>query len=255
MRKIAIPNGSNQHILIVSGASGSGKTTTCAMLENMYPSEYVHVPFDRSRAARPGEFGSRQVTLESMFEKYHNGEYFNLAQVTHGGYSAIRTADVNQVFNEGKVAVLEFPLESVGELEQAFQGSNISIVELIPPSEEERFKRLKSGHKFTDQRIESDQWGAGRLDRYKGGNLLTLDDHDLTLITETNRLDETVQRIHKFMQVQRLTPMHLTDIEKQGPEAVKNLLRAVNIGGHDCLKSGSLEKVDKEFFIDRLNMK
>jgi guanylate kinase len=254
MRKISLPNNYEKQIVLISGASGAGKTTTCALLEKMYPDIYVHIPFDRSRPARPGEFGSRQVSIEEMIRKYQEGEYFNLAKVTHGGYSAIRTEDVNKTLSNGKVAVLEFPLEHVDEIEKTFYDANISIVELIPPSEEERLRRLKKGHKFTAQRIESSEWGSGRLERYKKGELLTPSDHNLALITETNDLESVVRKIHSYISIQMLTPQQLMAIEKQGDKAVKQLLMKLEMGHQNCLKSNSQEKVDKEFFVDCLHL-
>lgn len=203
MTKIIVPTENNRQILVISGASGAGKTSTCDLLARMYPDRYVHVPFDRSRASRPGEIGSRPVSVESMLQKYYSGEYFNLAVVTHNGYAAIRTADVDQALCNGKVAVMEFPLEKAEVLEKTFQKTNITIVELVAPTEEERQRRLKKDNKFTDQRIESVEWGAGRIEQYKNGKLLTLYNHDLVLITERGKQKDYVMKIHKFMQIQR----------------------------------------------------
>ena len=61
MKKFDVIKRGNDQILVISGASGVGKTTTCALLGMLYPANYVHIPFDRSRASRPGEFGSRHV--------------------------------------------------------------------------------------------------------------------------------------------------------------------------------------------------
>ena len=241
MRKFDVIKENTNQILVISGASGVGKTTTCALLEIIYPNNYVHIPFDRSRASRPGEFGSRQVNTDSMFQKYQAGEYFSLATVTHNGYAAIRTADINQAFNEGKIAVIEYPLEHVDVLEKNFPNSNVTVVELVPPSEKERHRRLKKDNKYTDQRIDSDKFGSGRIERYKDNDLLTLDDHNLVLITETNKLKDTVKEIHKFMQVQSLTFAQLAHIEKSGVKGVQDILRAVSVGKNNFSKSENYE--------------
>ena len=54
MKKFDVIKRGNDQILVISGASGVGKTTTCALLGMLYPAKYVHIPFDRSRASRPG---------------------------------------------------------------------------------------------------------------------------------------------------------------------------------------------------------
>ena len=249
MRKIVVPLENIHQILVVSGASGSGKTSTCDLLARMYPDRYVHIPFDRSRASRPGEIGSRQVSPEYMLQMYYSGQYFNLAVVTHNGYAATRTADVNQALYNGKVAVMEFPLERVNDLEMTFQKTNITIVELVAPSEEERHRRLKKDNKFTDQRIESVEWGAGRIKRYKNGELLNLYDHDLVLITETGKQKDYVMKIHRFMQIQSLTPMQLAIIEKSGIKAVRNLLKTVEMKKYEYLKSDNIDRELIELFM------
>ena len=143
MKKFNVIKRGNDQILVISGASGVGKTTTCALLGMLYPTNYVHIPFDRSRESRPGEFGSRHVDLDTMQEKYNSGEYFNIAPVTHGGFAAIRTADIKKAFSEGKIAVLEYPIEQIDVLEKTFPTAEVTGVELVAPSEKERFRRLK----------------------------------------------------------------------------------------------------------------
>lgn len=248
MGKIVVPTENKHRILVISGASGAGKTSTCDLLARMYPDRYVHILFDRSRASRTGEVGSRQVSVESMLQKYCSGEYFNLAIVTHNGYAATRTADVNQALHDGKVAVMEFPLERVGDLERTFQQTSITVVELVAPNEEERHRRLRKDNKYTDQRIESSEWGAGRIERYKNGELLTLYDHDLVLITETGKQRDTAMRIHRFVQIQSLTPMQLARIEKAGIKAVQNLLKAIGMGKYEHLKSDNVDPELIEMF-------
>lgn len=242
MKKFEVVKDRTKQILVISGASGSGKTTTCALLGFLYPNNYVHIPFDRSRASRPGEFGSRQVNVDVMFQKYQSGEYFNIAPVTHNGYAAIRTADINQAFADGKVAVIEFPLEKVDVLEKNFPQASVTVVELVAPSEKERLRRLKKDHKYTDQRIEGDAYGSGRIERYKDDNLLTLDDHNLVLITERDRLGDTVYSIHRYMQIQQLTLEQLTSFERsEGIRGVQSFLKSLRVPKNEFSKSENYE--------------
>ncbi len=241
MKKIVLPTKSKQ-ILVISGASGSGKTTTCALLPLLYPKYYAHIPFDRSRASRPGEFGSRHVDLEIMFQKYKDGEYFNIAPVTHNGYAAIRTADINKAFSEDKAAVIEFPLEKIDILEKTFPQASVTVVELVAPSEKERLRRLKKDHKYTDQRIEGNEYGYGRIDRYKDNNLLTIDDHNLVLITERDKLGDTVFSIHRYMQIQKLTLEQLTSFEKEnGSKGVQSFLKSLKVPKNNFSKAENYE--------------
>ncbi len=247
MKKFDVIKENTNQILVISGASGVGKTTTCALLGTLYPNNYVHIPFDRSRASRPGEFGSRQVNVDTMFQKYQAGEYFNIAPVTHNGYAAIRTADINKAFADGKVAVLEYPLEQVDVLEKNFPNTSVTVVELVAPSEKERLRRLKKDHKYTDQRIESDKFGSGRIERYKDDNLLTFDDHNLVLITETGKLGNTVYEIHRFMQIQKLTLAELEHFEKtEGPAGVQNFLKSLRVPKQNFEESENYEFLENK---------
>lgn len=242
MKKFDVIKRGNDQILVISGASGVGKTTTCAMLGMLYPAYYVHIPFDRSRESRPGEFGSRHVDLDTMQEKYNAGEYFNIAPVTHGGFAAIRTADIKKAFSEGKIAVLEYPIEQIDVLEKNFPTAEVTGVELVAPSEKERFRRLKQDHKYTDQRIESDKFGSGRIEKYKNDDLLTLDDHNLVLITERDRLGDTVYEIHRYMKIQNLTLSKLQGIEKDGGvSGVRDFLKSLRVPKHDYTQSEHYE--------------
>lgn len=242
MKKLDVVTDKPNQILVISGASGSGKTTTCALLQFLYPKNYAHIPFDRSRASRPGEFGSRHVDLETMFQKYNDGEYFNIAPVTHNGYAAIRTADINQAFADGKSAVIEFPLEKIDILEKNFPQASVTVVELVAPSEKERLRRLKKDHKYTDQRIEGDAYGSGRIERYKDDNLLTLDDHNLVLITERDKLGDTVFSIHRYMQIQKLTLEQLTSFEKkEGVKGVQSFLQSLKVPKNNFSKAENYE--------------
>ena len=247
MKKFDVIKRGNDQILVISGASGVGKTTTCALLGMLYPANYVHIPFDRSRASRPGEFGSRHVDLDIMQEKYDSGEYFNTAPVTHGGFAAIRTSDIQKAFSEGKIAVLEYPIEQIDVLEKTFSNAQVTGVELVAPSEKERFRRLKKDHKYTDHRIESDKFGSGRIDRYKNDDLLTLDDHNLVLITERDRLGDTVYEIHRYMKIQTLTLSKLQKIEKDdGISGVQSFLKSLRVPKHDYTQSEHYEFLENK---------
>ena len=79
-------------------------------------------------------------------------------------------------------------------------------------------------------------------------NYLTLNDHDLVLITETGKQKETAIKIHKFMQIQSLTPMKLGIIEKSGIKAIQSLLKTVGMGNYEHLRSGDIDQELIELF-------
>ena len=149
-----------------------------------------------------------------MHEKYNAGEYFNIAPVTHGGFAAIRTADIKKLFQKEKLLYLNIQQNKL-MYQKNFPTAEVTGIELVAPSEKERFRRLKQDHKYTDHRIESDKFGSGRIDRYKNDDLLTLNDHNLVLITERDRLYDTVYEIDRYMRIQTLTLSKLQEVENQ----------------------------------------
>ncbi len=235
-------------ILVISGASGSGKTTTCHLLEKYFPVRYSHILFDRSRKSRPGEFGSRYVNFETMYKNYQNGLYTNIAPVTHGGFVAIRWEDVRRAFTYGRIAVMEFPLEQISSLKQWFPDANITVIELVAPSEKERLRRLIKDHKYTDERIEGSAYGKGRIDAYKKGKLLMVNNHDLTLITERNNLMNTVLKINRYMIIKSITMDKLMQLEKLGIDYVKEFLMQYRFVGNQYYASANIDKDFIELF-------
>lgn len=231
-------------ILVISGASGSGKTTTCHLLEKYFPTRYSHILFDRSRKSRPGEFGSRHVDFQTMYKNYQNGLYTNIASVTHGGIVAIRWEDVKHAFTYGRIAVMEFPLEQISSLNQWFPDANITVIELVAPSEKERLRRLIKDHKYTDERIEGSAYGKGRIDAYKKGKLLTVNNHDLTLITERDNLMNTVLKINQYMIIKSFTMDKLIQLERLGIEYVKAFLMRYRFVGNQYY---AFENIDEDF--------
>lgn len=217
------------HILIISGASGSGKTSTCFLLGRMYPNTYLPIIFERSRSSRLGEFGSRYVNVEVMYANYEAGLYTNIAEVTHGGMVAVRINDVLSAFTQGKIAVMEFPIEKRKELEMWFPDADVMAVELAAPSEKERLRRLTVDHKYTDERIEGLAYGYGKILTYRDQGILSGSDRDLVLITATGKQCSVVRRINQFMCASLIDQMYLESILNIGEEAVKEFLRVVDV--------------------------
>lgn len=205
---------------------------------------YSHILFDRSRKSRPGEFGSRHVDFQTMYKNYQNGLYTNIAPVTHGGIVAIRWEDVKRAFTYGRIVVMEFPLEQISNLKQWFPDANITVIELVAPSEKERLRRLVKDHKYTDERIEGSAYGKGRIDAYKEGKLLTVNSHDLALITERDNLMNTVLKINQYMIIKSITMDKLLQLEKLGIEYVKAFLMRYRFVGNQYYAS---ESIDKDF--------
>ena len=209
------------HVLLISGASGVGKTTTVNMLGSAYPQVYSTMLIDMNRQLRPGEIGRRVIDTETMHQKQNNGEYLGFSIVNGNVLVGNRISDIEQAFKEGKIVLMDLPFEKVRAVLKVFPHADISIVELVPPSQDELHRRLKNDGRYTGLRVDI---GVEKLKCYKQGNFVGL--YDCALITETGKQKEIIEKIHQFMSIQCITPAQLANIEKHGASAVSAFLKS-----------------------------
>ena len=208
------------HILIISGASGVGKTTTVNLLQEMYPQTYSVIPIDMNRKLRVGEIGRRVVETATMYTKQQNGEYIGFQIVNGDVLVGTCKKDIQQALNLNKIVLMDFPLEKVIDIEKTFPNTDITVIELVPPSQEELHNRLKNDGRYKGLRVDI---GVEKLKQYKRGDLVGL--YDYALITETHKQKEIVEKIHQFMQIQCITPKQLSNIEKH--DSIQKFLESI----------------------------
>ena len=77
--------------------------------------------------------------------------------------------------------------------------------------------------------------------------MLTLDDHNLVLITERDKLGDTVYEIDRYMRIQTLTLSKLQEVEKLGGiSGVQKFLKSLRVPKHDYTQSEHYEFLENK---------
>ncbi len=128
-------------LFIVSGPSGSGKSSLCAAWLKQAPNLQLSISCT-TRKPRPGEVNGREYHFLSMpeFEKQkENGAFLESAQV-HGNYYGTRESDVQAALDAGRDVLLEIDWQGASQV--AVRMPEAVRIFILPPSIEELRKRL-----------------------------------------------------------------------------------------------------------------
>lgn len=141
-------------LLIISGLSGVGKGTVIHKYFEKYPDESVLSISATTRKARPGEeegvayFFKTREEFEQMIER---GEFFEYANFV-GNYYGTPKKWVNDNLAQGKNVILEIEQQGAMQVKKAMPEA--VMIFIMPPSEEELVRRLKTRGSETEEQIE-----------------------------------------------------------------------------------------------------
>ncbi len=134
--------------LVVSGASGSGKSTACGILREQEP-ELAFSISCTTRKPRAGEEHGREywfVDDETFRKKIDAGEFLEYAEV-HGCWYGTPRTQVENHLNQGKDVLLDVDIEGGRRLRQCSGSISFSTrsvdVFFAPPSLQELERRLR----------------------------------------------------------------------------------------------------------------
>jgi guanylate kinase len=141
--------------LIVSGPSGSGKSSLINKLFEEHPGCFGFSVSHTTRQPRPGEKSGREyhfVNREEFLNLMNQGNYF-LEHTEFGGnlYGTSNQA-IQELKDHGKVCVLDVELNGVKAFRQS--GVDARYVYIAPPSMEELRKRLEGRGTETKESLE-----------------------------------------------------------------------------------------------------
>lgn len=132
-------------LIILTAPSGSGKTSITRYLIGKYPK----LSFSISATTRPPR-GTEQHGVEYYFisvddfrRKIDQQEFIEWEMVYEGKYYGTLKSELERIWNEGKVPMLDIDVKGAIHVQEQFDGDCLSVF-IQPPSVEELKRRLES---------------------------------------------------------------------------------------------------------------
>ncbi|KAI9801380.1 MAG: guanylate kinase [Sarcosagium campestre] len=140
---------------VISGPSGTGKSTILKKLFAAYPGKFGFSVSHTTRAPRPGEANGREynfVSREEFETLIETGAFIEHAQFS-GNYYGTSIKAVQQVAEQGQVCVLDIEMEGVKQV--ARTDLNARFLFVAPPSLEVLEQRLRGRGTETEESVQS----------------------------------------------------------------------------------------------------
>ena len=166
-------------IILITAPSGSGKTSIVNHLMKKFP----QLSFSVSATTRQPRKGEKEgvhyyfISEPEFREKIHNKEFLEWEMVYEGKYYGILKSDIERIWKENKVPVLDIDVQGAIHVQQQYPVNTIAIF-IQPPSIEELKRRLKLRGSETDQSLRA------RLN--KSGYEMTFKQHFENIIINEN---------------------------------------------------------------------
>ena len=141
-------------IIIITAPSGAGKTSITRYLLKKYPKLAFSVSA-ATRFARGEEKNGTDyyfLSLEEFRQKIKNNEFVEWEMVYEGKYYGTLKSELERIWAEGKIPILDIDVKGAIHVQQQFQGNSLSIF-VLPPSIEELQKRLEGRGTETPENI------------------------------------------------------------------------------------------------------
>jgi len=153
--------------IILSAPSGTGKTTTCKLLQEKLPDLKISVSHT-TRAIRNGEKDGVDyifISQKEFEDKIKNNDFLEWARV-HSFYYGTSLQSVDKTLKNGSDTLLELDVQGVETLrEMQYQGIYILI---LPPSIKEMKARLtKRGTDSEESILQRIETGKKEIKKYK----------------------------------------------------------------------------------------
>ena len=146
-------------ILIVSGPSGTGKTTICTRVREEMPELKFSVSCT-TRAPRAGEQHGKDyyfLSREEFRSKIDNGEFIEYAEVFSNYYGTLKSEVIDRV-KLGEDVFLDIDIQGAMQIRQCSKqdsllGTCCEFIFIAPPSLEELEKRLRTRASDSEEQI------------------------------------------------------------------------------------------------------
>ena len=133
-------------IIILTAPSGAGKTSITRFLLNKYPDRLAFSISAATRKARGNERDGVDyyfLSEQDFKQKIQHDEFLEWEMVYEGKYYGTLKSEMERIWSEGKVPLLDIDVKGAIHIEQQFPETTLSLF-IEPPSIEELKRRLLS---------------------------------------------------------------------------------------------------------------
>ncbi|MBO6575707.1 MAG: hypothetical protein JJ896_11950 [Rhodothermales bacterium] len=176
-------------MLAVSGPSGVGKTTLRQALRAR-DGRFENVAAFTTRPIRPGDSDRLHISDQEM-DRLISSEHCIGVNDVYGARYATPVRPITDVVRQGKVAVLDWPCDRIGELRSTFR-AECAVVYLIPPNSRVLRERLTADTR--DPSGERLRLAIEELYRIRASGYAHVD-HVLTTASDPRELARVVEQL------------------------------------------------------------
>lgn len=144
-------------IIILTAPSGAGKTSITRFLLNKHPDRLAFSISAATRKARGSEKNGVDyyfLSEEEFKQKIQHDEFLEWEMVYEGKYYGTLKSEMQRIWNEGKVPLLDIDVKGAIHVEQQFPEAVLSLF-IEPPSIDELKRRLRSRGTESEEAIEA----------------------------------------------------------------------------------------------------
>ena len=146
-------------VIVVSGASGTGKSTICGQVRKDMP----ELGFSVSCTTRPARAGEQDavdyhyISKEDFEKRIKTGEFIEYAEVFSNYYGTLRSEVIDQV-KTGKDVFLDIDIQGALQIREATENDLLlkkccEFIFIMPPSIDELEKRLRGRSSDSEEQI------------------------------------------------------------------------------------------------------
>jgi guanylate kinase len=194
--------------VIVSGPSGTGKSTVCDELKKLVPDLGFSISCT-TRSPRPGEEDGREyyfISRDEFKSKIDKNLFIEYAEVHGNFYGTLRSEVIDRV-SAGRDVVLDIDVQGAMKIKKYAESDelladSLELVFIGPPSFEELENRLRSRATETEEAIQL---------RLKNAESELEQWHKYEYLIINNELDEAVSDMKAFLDIMHKSTKRLTN--------------------------------------------
>lgn len=195
-------------LIVVSGASGTGKSTICGQVRNDMPELGFSVSCT-TRAPRPGEKDSIDyyyIGKEDFKKRVSAGEFIEYAEVFSNYYGTLKSEIMDQI-QDGKDVFLDIDIQGAMQIQQAAENDAVlkkccEFIFIVPPSMTELENRLRGRSTDSAEQISQRLETAAKEISFC---------HKYNYLIVNDKLDKAVSEMESLIRAMRLNTKRMPE--------------------------------------------